>query len=243
MRNQTITLLFLAVSTLYQAQNGNVGINTSTPTATLDINGGMRVREIPELDITKLQPGSPIESEFIPLYWDATTGEVITKKSEKPYISNVLKYVDNTAPIVLNLDPNQYYVNITEISISQPDSFSATDKTRYIPGFKNTSKGRYPVINYQLVPQGNHYEFSAYFVNTAGGKMYYYDTVDSKIISPADKNLEAPNWRVTYLAVDKRYFDQEYNITINYPGRIRSVSLENIFTDPNSSTTQTINAN
>ncbi|SFM98205.1 hypothetical protein SAMN05421594_0081 [Chryseobacterium oleae] len=45
MKKQCILLLF--VPQIFLTQTGNIGINTATPTSTLDVNGNTRIRTIP----------------------------------------------------------------------------------------------------------------------------------------------------------------------------------------------------
>ncbi len=85
MKNRRITSLaavMLGLSITVSAQTGNVGINTTTPTKTLDINGQLRVRDLPILPA-----GTPMVSD--------ANGNV-----------GIYKPVDPDDFIVYNLDSN-----------------------------------------------------------------------------------------------------------------------------------------
>jgi hypothetical protein len=61
MKNKKITSLvavMLALSITVSAQTGNVGINTTAPTKTLDVNGQLRVRDLPIIPA-----GTPVVSD------------------------------------------------------------------------------------------------------------------------------------------------------------------------------------
>lgn len=93
MKNFLFVLLLLPLTLWSQ-----VGINTTIPTKTLDVNGQVRVRDLPLGDITD--------------YLVVTTANGELRKIP---ISTLIT-VNNTCPILMRNDSNPYYLKFTSTS-------------------------------------------------------------------------------------------------------------------------------
>lgn len=141
------TLLLIIIPIIINCQyNGKVGINTSEPLATLDVNGTLRVRDLPQ--------GSKLDKILV-----VNNGEV-RQVSASEFFTPV-----NKCPIFLKTESSGYYLKFkSDSSIPNPNN------PLIIEGLNFTSAGTWIAENNYFYSYSN---ISGQSLNLIDFKVYF----------------------------------------------------------------------